>query len=62
MFSSKGSVEFSFILIIYGKKITMFQIYMKLIKSLIKFKKNQQRSKSEHPFVEKQSSYFVTKF
>ena len=44
----------------------MFQIYMKLIKSLIKIEKQQRqqqkRSKSEHRFVEKQSSYFVTKF
>ena len=31
----------------------MFQIYMKLIKSLIKMEKIQQRSKSERPFVEK---------
>ena len=28
----------------------MFQIYMKLIKSLIKIEKKQQRSKSEHTF------------
>ena len=40
------------------RHFTMFRIYMKLIKIL----KKEQRSKSEHPILGKQSSSFVNKF